>query len=350
MKVLSIVGNRPQFVKSAPLSVALRAVGIDEVVVHTGQHYDQELSQVFFEELCLGEPRYRLDLRTAEVDTMRDALTRVVADESPDVALVYGDTNSTLAGALAAADADVPTVHVEAGLRSGDLGMPEERNRIEVDSRAAILFAPDERSKVILTAEGVPGEIHVVGDVMADASRIFAPIARDRSRVLERIGLEPALRYAVLTIHREANTEPDRLRRLISELNRTAWTFVFPVHPRTRHVLDEHRIRPASSLHAIEPLGYLDMLALVAGATRVVTDSGGLQKEAYWLGVPCVTLRPSTEWVDTVEAGANTLVDPDAPDALASTLEAARFPAAAPPLYGDGHAAERIANVLASAK
>jgi UDP-GlcNAc3NAcA epimerase len=349
-KVLSVVGNRPQFIKSAPVSVALRAQGIDEVVVHTGQHYDRELSQVFFEELELDEPRHSLDLRTADVEAMRVALASVVENEAPELVLVYGDTNSTFAGTLAAAELSTPVAHVEAGLRSGDLTMPEERNRIEVDRRAAILFAPDERSRAILTEEGVPGEIHVVGDVMADASRVFAPIALDRSRVLERIGLPLDQPYAVLTIHREANTRPDSLRRLISELNGTGWTFVFPVHPRTRQVLKEHGIRPATSLHTIEPLGYLDMLALVAGATRVVTDSGGLQKEAYWLGVPCITLRPSTEWVDTVEAGANTLVDPNAVGVLGAALADARFPADAPALYGDGHASERIAAVLTAAK
>jgi len=349
MKVVSIVGNRPQFVKSAPLSVALRDAGVDEVVVHTGQHYDRELSQIFFDELDLAEPRHRLALHTAEVDDMRPAIASVIAAEAPGAVLVYGDTNSTLAGTLAADDAGAPVAHVESGLRSGDLEMPEERNRIEVDRRAATLFAPDERSRAILAAEGVPGAIHVVGDVMADATRLFAPIARARSQVHERIGLAPE-QYAVLTIHRQANTRPDRLGHLVSALNATGRTFVFPLHPRTRHVLQEHDIRLAPSLHPVEPIGYLDMLALVAGSTHVVTDSGGLQKEAYWLGVPCVTLRPSTEWVDTVEAGANTLVDPDHTESLATILDGASFPPSAPPLYGDGHAAERIAAVLTAAK
>src|SRR5262245_29345925 len=281
MKILSVVGNRPQFVKSAPLSVALREAGLDEVVVHTGQHYDPGLSQVFFDELGLGEPQHRLDLRTADVEAMRSALAAVAEAEQPDVVLVYGDTNSTLAGTLAAADTGRVVAHVEAGLRSGDLAMPEERNRIEVDRRAAILFAPDERSRAILDAEGVPGAVHVVGDVMADATRLFAPIARRRSQAVERVGLKSGDPYAVLTIHREANTEPDRLRRIVSALGATGRTFVFPVHPRTRRVADEHGIAFAAGLHAIEPVGYLDILALVAGATHVVTDSGGLQKEAY---------------------------------------------------------------------
>jgi UDP-GlcNAc3NAcA epimerase len=340
MKVFSVVGNRPQFVKAAPTSVALRERGIDEIVLHTGQHYDRELSQVFFEELGLDEPRYGLDLRTADVPEMQAAIAGPLTEEAPDWVLVYGDTNSTLAGALAASVAGVPVAHVEAGLRSGDLSMPEERNRIEVDRLSALLFAPDERSRDQLAAEGVPGRTEVVGDVMADATRLFEPIARKR---VDSVVDGP---YDVLTIHREANTEPERLRRLIQSLNATGRTFVFPVHPRTQRVLADHGIEPEPQLHAIAPVGYLEMLALVGGARTVVTDSGGLQKEAYWLGVPCVTLRPSTEWVDTVLAGANTLVDPDDPSRLPEVLEQASFPADPPELYGDGHAAAGIAEAL----
>ena len=338
MKTLSVVGNRPQFIKAAPTSVALRERGIDEVVVHTGQHYDRELSQVFFEELGLAKPQYRLDLRTADPEVMQPAIAEQLRAEQPDWVLVYGDTNSTLAGALAAEKLGLPLAHVEAGLRSGDLSMPEERNRIETDKRAALLFCPDERSRETLAGEGVNGRAEVVGDVMADATRVFTPIARERAQV--DVPDDP---YAALTIHREANTKPDRLRELITALNDSGWTFVFPVHPRTRKVMDEHGIEPAPPLHAIEPVGYLEMLALLAGSARVVTDSGGLQKEAYWLGIPCITLRPSTEWVDTVLAGANTLAEPQE---IASALEKARFPEEAPPLYGDGHTAKRIAEAL----
>jgi UDP-GlcNAc3NAcA epimerase len=340
MKVFSVVGNRPQFIKAAPTSVALRERGIDEVVLHTGQHYDPQLSQVFFEELALEEPRYALDLRTADADEMRAAIAGPLAQERPDWVLVYGDTNSTLAGAYAAVEAGVPLAHVEAGLRSGDLSMPEERNRIETDRIGRLLFCPDERSAETLAGEGVDGRAEVVGDVMADATRVFAPIAQRRA------ALDTPERYAVLTIHREANTEPESLRRIVWALNATGWTFVFPTHPRTRKVMDAHGIEPGSQLHAIEPVGYLEMLALVSGATRVITDSGGLQKEAYWLRVPCITLRPSTEWVDTVIAGANTLVAPADLSRLGSALMDARFPADAPPLYGDGHAAARIAEAL----
>jgi len=337
MRVLTVVGNRPQFVKSAPLSLALRAAEIDEVVLHTGQHWDPSMSSVFFRELEIAEPRYLLDLHTADVAAMREPIRVVVEVEQPDWMLVMGDTNSTLAGAEAAGG--VPVAHVEAGLRSFDLSMPEERNRIAVDRIAALLLCPDERSAAQLETEGVSGRREVVGDVMADATRLFAPLARERARAAEGP-------YSLLTLHREANTEPARLRRLVAALNDTDMKFVFPVHPRTRRVLDEERIALAPTISALDPVGYLELLALVAGSASVVTDSGGLQKEAYWLGKPCVTLRSSTEWVDTVRVGANVLVDPDDPSGLASALAAARFPDDAPELYGDGHASEKVAAAL----
>ena len=339
MRVLSVVGNRPQFIKSAPLSVALRDAGITESVLHTGQHWDAELSQVFFDELGLPPPDHRLDLRTAAIPTMESAIREVVQAEQPNWVLVLGDTNSTAAGARAAAG--VPVAHVEAGLRSFDLEMPEERNRIEVDRIAALLLCPDERSAAQLAAEGVAGRRVVVGDVMADAARLFAPIARTRSTALERFDVEPGA-YAVVTVHREANvTRPERLSRIVQGLRRIDVPIVFPAHPRTREAL----AAVAPDLVPAPPLGYLDLAALLSQARVVVTDSGGLQKEAYWFRVPCVTLRPSTEWVDTVEAGANVLVDDD-PDAIAGAVARASFPASAPQLYGNGHAAERVAAAL----
>jgi len=338
MRVLSAVGNRPQFIKSAPLSLALREAGIDEIVLHTGQHWDRELSQVFFDELGLGEPRYRLDLHTADVDAMRPRIADAVARERPDWVLVYGDTNSTLAGAEAAGD--VPVAHVEAGLRSFDLSMPEERNRIAVDRIAALLLCPDERSARQLASEGVRGRAEVVGDVMADASRLFAPIARERSQILDLRGLTPR-DYVVVTIHREANVQPDRLRRIVDGLNSLGETIVFPAHPRTRAVLEEIGGRRLFEIG--DPLGYLDLTALASQARVILTDSGGLQKEAYWYGVPCVTVRPSTEWVDTVAAGANRLVEPEE---VEEAVADASFPTGAPPLYGDGHASEQIAAAL----
>ena len=337
-RVLTVVGNRPQFVKSAPLSLSLRDAGIEEIGLHTGQHWDAEMSQIFYDELELPEPRYRLDLRTPDTRAMTAPIREAVESERPDWVIVMGDTNSTLAGAHAAGE-EVPVAHVEAGLRSFDLSMPEERNRIEVDRLSALLFCPDERSARQLEAEGVRGRREVVGDVMADATRLFEPIARRRPSPVD-------MPYTVLTIHREANVDPERLRRIAGAVNDAGRRFAFPLHPRTRHVLEKHGIPLADSVQALEPLGYLEMLALVAGAEAIVTDSGGLQKEAYWLRVPCVTLRPSTEWVDTVEAGGNTLVDPAAPERLGVVLDEARFPTDAPRLYGDGHAAGRIAGSL----
>jgi UDP-N-acetylglucosamine 2-epimerase len=341
VRVVSVVGNRPQFVKSAPLSAALRDAGIGETVLHTGQHYDAGLSQIFFDELGLAEPE-NLDLRTAEVDAMQPLLKAAIGAHRPEAVLVFGDTNSTLAGARAAYALGLPIAHVEAGMRSGDMSMPEEHNRIEVDRVAGLLLCPDERSAETLRSEHVSGRIEVVGDVMHDALRLFLPLARGRGPAVE----SP---YAVLTLHRQANTEPGRLRRLISAVNATGRTFVFPVHPRTRRVLEEQNISLSRSVVPVEPLGYLEMLDLVSSATHVVTDSGGLQKEAYWLRVPCITLRPSTEWVDTVRVGANRLLDPGDKEEirrLGLALNNARFPDHAPQLYGDGHASQQVAAVL----
>jgi UDP-GlcNAc3NAcA epimerase len=340
VKVFTVVGNRPQFIKAAPLSAALRDAGFDEVVLHTGQHWFHVMSQVFFDQLGLAEPRYRLDLHTSEVDRMQPQIASRIASEEPDLVLVYGDTNSTLAGALAAADASIPVAHVEAGLRSGDLSMPEERNRIEVDRLAWLLFCPDDRSRRTLQDEGVLGRIYVVGDVMADASRLFGPIARNAFPVPH----DPRS-YVIATIHRQANVEQPRLGRIVDGLNRIEELVVFPVHPHTRARMQEDGLALGEHVRVIEPLSYLELAALASQARVIVTDSGGLQKEAYWYGVPCVTVRPSTEWVDTVAVGANVLVDDD-PVALADAVASASMPASRPVLYGDGHASERIAQVL----
>ena len=341
MKVLTVVGNRPQFIKSGPVSAALREAGIEEVGLHTGQHWDPALSDVFYAELGLPEPRYRLDLHTADVETMRLPIAAVLEQERPDWTLVFGDTNTTLAGTQAAGDTGIRVAHVEAGLRSGDLSMPEEHNRIAVDAVAELLLCPDERSRQKLLREGVPGSIDVVGDVMADACFQFAPIARERSTILAEHGVEPG-KYVAATIHRAANVQPERLARIVDGLGRIGERILFPAHPRTRSVLRE--VPP--NVEVLDPVGYLDMAALVSQARVLVTDSGGLQKEAYWYGVPCVTARPSTEWVDTVELGANVLVDDD-PEQLVAAVAAARMPDERPPLYGDGHAAERVAASLA---
>ena len=327
MKVLSVVGNRPQFVKSAPLSLALREAGIDERVLHTGQHYDPELSQVFFDELGLAEPAYRLDLHSADPQLMQPRIVAALEAERPDWTLVYGDTNSTLAGAQAAVEVGTPLAHVEAGLRSGDLSMPEERNRIEVDRLAQLLLAPDERSRSTLEAEGVARPDRGRGRRHARRAR---PVRADRALALERPrALRRRRRSATSSARSTARptSARERLERIVEGLNRVDEPIVFPVHPRTASVVSG--LGPHVQL--VPPVGYLDFAALVSQARAIVTDSGGLQKEAYWFGVPCITLRPSTEWVDTVAAGANVLVDDD-PDAIANAVddgEDARRPAAA---------------------
>jgi UDP-GlcNAc3NAcA epimerase len=346
MKVFSVVGNRPQFIKSAPLSVTLRGCGLEEVMLHTGQHWDPEMSEIFFAELDLSEPAYRLDARSRALGAMLPGILDALAAEEPDVVLVYGDTNSTLAGARAAAARGLPLAHVEAGLRSGDRTMPEERTRVEVDATAQLLLCPDERSAATLTREGVAGETVVVGDVMADVCFRLAPLARERSAILQCLELEPG-RYVAATLHRDANVVRPRLGRILSALGSLGEQVVLAAHPRTRRAMVELAPPPALSLRVIEPLGYLDFAALASQARVIVTDSGGVQKEAYWYGVPCVTARPSTEWVDTVEVGANTLVDDD-PELLATAVRDARMPSDRPPLYGDGRASERIAEAIAS--
>jgi UDP-N-acetylglucosamine 2-epimerase len=267
-----------------------------------------------------------------------------VEGEQPDWVLVYGDTNSTLAGARAAGD--TPVAHVEAGMRSGDLTMPEEHNRIEVDRLSSLLFAPDNRSADVLRDEGVTGRIEVVGDVMADANVRLAPIARERSPILAAMELESGS-YAVATVHREANVRPERLARILDGLGRIEDPVILPAHPRAREVVTSNNLLLGTNVRMIDPLGYMDFAALASQARVILTDSGGLQKEAYWYGIPCVTFRPSTEWKDTVEVGANVLVDDD-PDAIAEAAANAEMPEKRPQLYGDGRAAERIAQLLIS--
>jgi UDP-N-acetylglucosamine 2-epimerase len=339
MRVLSVVGNRPQFIKSGPLSVALREADVEEIVLHTGQHYDRELSDLFFEELGLAEPAYRLEAHTRDVAAMEPGIVAALERERPDAVVVFGDTNSTLAGARAAREADVPFAHVEAGMRSGDLTMPEEHTRIEVDSIADLLLCPDERSREILEAESAPGHAVVVGDVMRDAVDVFLPIARQRSR-------HAAGAYVLATLHRDANVEMPRLGRIVEGLACLPDRVVFPVHPRTRAAIEANGLTLPDNVELKEPVGYLDMLVLASQARVIVTDSGGLQKEAYWYGVPCVTARPSTEWVDTVEQGANTLVDDDPARLVAAVAAAKPLPSDRPSLYGDGRAAPRIAEAL----
>ncbi|HEX2046012.1 MAG TPA: UDP-N-acetylglucosamine 2-epimerase (non-hydrolyzing) [Gaiellaceae bacterium] len=348
MRILSVVGNRPQFVKSAPLSLAIRNAGIEEVTVHTGQHYDDELSAVFFEELRLAAPAYRLEsgpgTHAEQTARMLPGIEAAVLAEDPGAVLVYGDTNSTLAGALAAAKQVVPVAHVEAGLRSFDRTMPEEVNRLVVDRLSSLLFCPTDVAVANLAAEAITAGVHQVGDVMYDANRRLAPIARERSRALSEAGVEPGA-YVVLTLHREANTRPEALARVAEALARVEEPVVFPAHPRTTAALAAAGISLDSNVRTMPPVGYLDFAALASQARVVLTDSGGVQKEAYWYGVPCVTLRTTSEWVETLATGWNRLVGTD-PDLIVQAVHEARPQAARPVLYGDGRASERIAHLL----
>ncbi len=310
-RVLTIVGARPQFIKAATVSSALKAAGCEEILVHTGQHFDPSMSDVFFEELDIARPAYHLEINGlshgAMTGRMLEEIERLLISEKPDCVLVYGDTNSTLAGALAAAKLDIPVAHVEAGLRSFNRKMPEEINRVMTDHLSAHLYCPTKTAVQNLAAEGVTTGVHLVGDVMYDVTISMLQRAEARSSVLDRLGLEPG-QYDVATIHRAENTDdPERLQRVMAYLQSAARErpIVMPLHPRTAKKLQEARDFPGITI--IEPLGYLDMTLLVSRSAIVLTDSGGLQKEAYFHRVPCVTLRDETEWVETIEAGWNRL-------------------------------------------
>jgi UDP-GlcNAc3NAcA epimerase len=356
-RVLTVVGNRPQFVKAAAVSQQLRA-SAEEILVHTGQHYDRELSEIFFEELGLPPPDHQLGVGSGshakQTGAIITGLEPLIREIGPDAVLVYGDTNSTLGGALVAAKAHLPLAHVEAGMRSFNRTMPEEINRVVADSLSALLLCSTEVAVRNLENEGLGGGAVLVGDVMADVALTFGPIADRRSDVLERLDLGPGS-FCVATAHRAGNVDdPGRLRLVIEVLAAAARTapVVFPVHPRTRARLEVEGLDDleASGIRAIEPVGYLDMTALVRASRAVITDSGGLQKEAFLASVPCVTMREETEWVETVEAGWNRLVGLD-PDAAAATLKELPRPgdrvSPAAEMYGGGTAGERVAAAIA---
>jgi len=352
-RLLTIVGARPQFIKAGPLNRALATAGHDEVVVHTGQHYDGNMSDVFFDELDLRRPAYHLGVGSgghgAQTGAMLARIEEVMLAERPDQVIVYGDTNSTLAGALAAAKLHIPVIHVEAGLRSFDRRMPEELNRIVVDHLASLLLAPSEVAAAHLRAEGVTEGVHVVGDVMAEALAHAAARAASRSSALEDLGLREG-GYLLATLHRAENTDdPVRLRAILDAFDAIDEPIVFPVHPRTAKALAAAKWPRANGVghhvRLIEPVGYLDMVRLQQGARAIVTDSGGVQKEAYWLARPCITLRDSTEWIETVQAGWNIL----AGAVTARIVQAVKTlapPAERPLLYGDSQAAHRIAALI----
>jgi UDP-GlcNAc3NAcA epimerase len=353
VRILTVVGNRPQFIKAAAVSGPLRE-RYEEILVHTGQHYDDSLSSIFFNELGLARPDRELGIgggsNTSQTARMLAALEPLLSGLDVDAVLVYGDTNSTLAGALAAAQARVPVVHVEAGMRSFDRTMPEELNRVLTDHLGDLLLCSSRGAAENLRAESIAGRVEIVGDVMVDVAMRWQPAARANTAVPGAYGLQSGA-YLLLTAHRAGNVDdPQRLRALVELIESLPAPALFPIHPRTRARLKDAgllaRLEDVEGLELSEPLGYVEFSALVCQARAVLTDSGGVQKEAYLAGVPCLTLRANTEWVETVEAGWNTLVDLDAGAALAA-LERPT-PAARPELYGDGHAAERCVEAIES--
>ncbi len=339
MKIVSIVGARPQFIKAAAVSRELRKHH-KELLVHTGQHYDYAMSGVFFDGLEIPAPDFNLGVGSgthgAQTGAMLRTVEEVVIQEKPDWVLIYGDTNSTLAGALAASKLHIPVVHVEAGLRSFNRRMPEEVNRVIADHLSALLLCPSSTAITNLEAEGITKGVHLVGDVMLDvlnwAKERSAPKAPE---TLNRLGLKKN-GYLMATVHRSENTDdPHRLLNILSAFNTLEEPVLFPAHPRFRKVLAESGHQLKSHIKLIEPLGYFDMVTLTHSARLVLTDSGGLQKEAYWLGVPCVTLRDETEWVETVESGWNKLAGFDR-DAIVETIRTFTPPSKRPALYGEG--------------
>lgn len=350
MKVLLVVGARPQFIKAAALVRAMQG-RCDFQLVHTGQHYDDNLSALFFRELGLPEPALHLGVgsngdRAAQLAAMLAGLESALTAARPDWVLVVGDTTSTLAGALAASLCDLRLAHLEAGLRSFNRRMPEEINRLVVDHLAHCLFCPSQTAVENLAREGISQGVHLVGDVMLDVLQFARQQAMQSSDALERFGLTPG-RYLLATVHRAENTDdPRRLFGILDALQQARQPVILPLHPRTRQALAGQGWQAASaSLRLIEPLGYLDLIRLAASARLILTDSGGMQKEAYWLGVPCLTLRQETEWVETVEAGWNLLVGAD-PQRILDAIHSFQPPSHRPPLYGDGRAAERVVDLL----
>lgn len=349
MRICSIVGARPQFIKAAAVSRELRKKH-QEILVHTGQHYDYAMSGVFFDELEIPAPDFNLEVGSGthgvQTGAMLRSIEEVMIQKNPDWVLVYGDTNSTLAGALAASKLNIPVVHIEAGLRSFNRRMPEEVNRIVADHLSSLLLCPSTTAVTNLAAEGVAENVHLVGDVMLDVlTWARKRVAPKSIKILSRLGLKQH-GYLLATVHRSENTDnPKRLVNILKAFNSCTEPVVLPAHPRFRKVLGEGTHQLKAHIRLIEPLDYFEMVALVSSARLVLTDSGGLQKEAYWLGVPCVTLREETEWVETIEAGWNRLVGFDC-DKILSSIQSFEPPGLRPPLYGDGCVSAKCVDLL----
>jgi UDP-GlcNAc3NAcA epimerase len=350
MKLVTVVGARPQFIKAATVSRALLQTPVQEYLVHTGQHYDPEMSQIFFEELGLKPPYINLGIGSSgqlvQVGKIMLELNQVIQDVAPDALLVYGDTNSTLAGAIAACKTGVKLIHIEAGLRSFNRSMPEEHNRVLTDHCADLLFCPSQSSVDQLKREGITNGVHLVGDPMYDAVITFSSLAEKRSTILSDLSLGHKS-FLLATVHRAYNTDqPENLEKILRAFSCLDEVVIFPVHPRTRKILDAMKMTIGENVHLIPPVGYLDMLILEQNARMILTDSGGVQKEALFFGVPCVTLRSETEWIETVQAGWNEITGTE-PERIIWAVQQKQWPAGRPPhLFGDGHASERIAELI----
>ncbi len=350
MKIVTILGARPQFIKAAPVSLALRSRGCEEYILHTGQHYDDQLSQLLFDELGLPQPQKNLNVGSGsqayQTAQMMVGVEEVLEQVKPDWALVYGDTNSTLAGALAAVKLHIPIAHIEAGLRSYNRQMPEEHNRVLTDHCSDLLLCPTQTAVENLRREGLVGGqpgVYWVGDVMYDAAVAFSVPAQQASTILADLNLAPK-GYDLATIHRAYNTDDhQRLSDLLLALERLEIPVILPLHPRTRAKMQEFGLsKMFPGIRFIPPVGYLDMLILEKNAKMILTDSGGVQKEAFFFGVPCLTLRPETEWVETVQAGWNRIVDAN-PEMILQAARRTSWPVTLPPqIFGDGHAAHHI--------
>jgi len=356
MRVVTVVGARPQFIKMAPVSREFERVGGDEIIIHTGQHYDYEMDEVFFEQLKIREPDYYLGVGSGshgyQTGEMLKRIEEVLMREKPDLVLVYGDTNSTLAGALAAVKLHIKVAHVEAGLRSFDKRMPEEVNRVLTDHVSDYLFAPTETAVKNLYNEGIRKGVYLTGDVMYDALLYNIKIARKNSKILKELGLKPK-EYLLATVHRAENTDnKENLKSIIEAFVESGELIVFPVHPRTRKYLEAYglmdKIKTAENVMLIPPVGYLDMLVLEENARKILTDSGGVQKEAYFLKVPCITLRERTEWVETIEDGWNVLVGANKEKILKAIKEFEPNGEIYTYKFGDGDASEKIVKILVS--
>ncbi|OYD08035.1 non-hydrolyzing UDP-N-acetylglucosamine 2-epimerase [Paludifilum halophilum] len=350
MKVVTVVGARPQFIKAAPVSRHLRERA-QEILVHTGQHYDTAMSDIFFDELEIPSPDYHLGIGSkshgAQTGEMLTKVEEVLEKETPDWVLVYGDTNSTLAGALAASKLHIPVAHVEAGLRSFNRRMPEEINRVLTDHISRALFCPTQTAVDHLEKEGIRQGVHFVGDVMVDALRFNRTLAQERSDLPNRLGYGSGS-YILVTLHRAENTDhPRRLKEIVNALNELPLPAVMPLHPRTRGQLERYGFTIRNpSVHVIQPVGYLDMVALEASAGKILTDSGGVQKEAFLMEIPCITMRDETEWTETIRQKTNILVGADKRKILEAVENFTVSFSLVEPVFGDGKAADRIVKQL----